>query len=454
MVVLAEDADIIELSTDEDELALLSPPRPKPKPKGKGKGSTKSKANVSSDSPLSSAPESDPKPKASKHSKTSLLLSPHAQSNSQGTIPLPTPIPFHLLSSQLPPSDPPTSTATTCDFPPIETLPNIDTDPLSSPSSLFSEPVSVRKKRKRVLQDYEDSTDHQHQGTETDIDMQMMPPPPVPWPLLAQFPSPSADNNHHVTPNDSREDMDILTMPSTADIKVKPVGPAKKSRMTKTRKKKGADDDAENGELRKADLKGKGKGKKRKKVEVVIQTPANNGKEKEVFKSREFIEDDDDEECLTLEAPDKTTIASNKLCSTTSPDSDREDMLVGPSKQRKSFSGNSMQPGEDKVLAEEKDEHVPKRATTKAKRRSKGLSEDEDEGLIAVSSLRAPKNRSASAVKEKRNKSRKTSNAISDVQSDSEDQAKNTDVDQLLPQAAFKVSNFIDVLKFGLLIGT
>jgi hypothetical protein len=246
--------------------------------------------------------------------------------------------------------------------------------------------------------------------------------------------------------------MDMSTIPSTTDMSVNPVGPAKRSKTTKTRKKKGAYNDTENGESSKANSKGKGRGKKREKVEVVIQMAANRGKEKEVFKSREFIEDDD-EDVLTVEASNKKVTASNKPSSV--PDSDREDILAGPSKQRKSTS-DSMQPAEE-TLADEKDEPVRKRATTKAKRQSKNLFEDKEEP-ITVSALRGISQDRPASVKhtgrEKRSKSRKTSNATSDAQSDSENQTKNSDVDQVLPQAALEVSSFIDVLKSGLIIET
>lgn len=415
--------DVIELSSDGDELALLSPP--KSKPKGKGKASMKNRADISSDSPLSSTPEYHPKPrpkprpKANKRSKTSHPLSPHAQSTSQEPISLPTsssndpmmPIPFHLVSSQLPPSDPPMSTATTCDLPPIETLPNLDTDPLSSPSSLFSPVMSARRKRKYMTMGT-DELDSDDPGIEMDVDTRMMPPPPIPQPprtLLSRPSSPFFD-----VPNHSTEIVDLSILPSTADTSVNSVGLAKKSKTTKSRKKKDGDDSTENGGSGKAKPKGRGKGKgkcKQKKVELVIQVPKEQGKgkEKEVFKSREFVEDDDEDEGTTVDVSSRKIAAIDKPTSPSPvPGSDKEDIRAAPSKKRKPSDGDE-QTAKDKIFTDEEDKPASRSATTKAKCQSKVLYE-EDPGAFSTLgevSLDRPSNVN-STIERKHSKSKKT----------------------------------------------
>jgi hypothetical protein len=433
--------EVIELSSDEDELSLLPPPKSKGKGKGKGKAKKKSSANSApSDSPLSSAPESDPefltkpKRKANKRSKISHPMSPYTQPTSQGTTPLPTsslndrmkPIPFHLLSSQLPPSDPPMSTATTCDLPPIETLPNLDTDPLSSPSSLFNAPMSERRKRKRVILGIDELDSDDHQGPEMDADARMMPPPPVPQPHVPG-PSSAFVDSPHTAPNRSAESVDLSMIPSTA------VRPVKKAKTTKSRKKKDEDHIMENGESGKAKPKGKGKEKKRKTVEVVIQMPKGKekakGKEKEVFKSREFIEDDDDEdEGLSVKASSRKVAALNKPSSMTSlssvPGSDKEDIQAGPSKKRKSGIEQS---AKGNIPTDEEDEPAPKRVTTRSKRQSKLLSEDEDEDPFVPSLGKVSPDRA--------------SNVNGKIKGKGSQSKKNPSSDDIVePQSALKVS--------------
>jgi hypothetical protein len=450
--------DIIELTSDEDELALL----PAAKSISKGKSKSKGITTTSSDSPLTSAPESDPehpkpKSKTRKRSKVAHPTSPY-QSTFQGTTTSSLhdsvlPIPFHLLSSQLPPSDPPTSTASTCDVPPIETLPNLDTDPLSSPSSLFSAPTLARRKRKRPVLgiDELDSDDHQGPGINMDVDTELMPPPPMPRLPLAKPTSPIVDPTLHAPPNYLAERVDLSILPSTADASVDP-SPAKKTKTAKPRKKKGEEDLAENGESGKVKPKAKAKEKKQKKnVEVLIRIPKGKGKEKEVFKSLEFIEDDEEDEGLVVETSSGKKATFNKPSSMTSlssvPGSDGDDTLIGPSKMRKSSGDSVERSAKDDVRTDEEDEPTPKKSTTKAKRQTRVLSEDEDEGLPPFSppedvSLNQPSN--ANGMSKGKGKSKKARNSL---QRGSDKQTKDTDgrnVDATEPQQTLKVSLCID----------
>ena len=183
--------DVIELSDEEDDELSLRP-KPKPRPKTKPKLKVKDKrGNTSNDKPLdvSSTTETNtdkspyatldlrprprPRPlvKRSKAAQESTVppqllpfdipgLLPSSASASHGPeLPIATsPIRPQLDASQLPPSDPPLPSLTTIhdenEFPPIETLHNLDFDgPLSSPSSLFSDFGGTTKKRKRAVLD-------------------------------------------------------------------------------------------------------------------------------------------------------------------------------------------------------------------------------------------------------------------------------------------------------------
>ena len=439
--------DVIELSSDEDELALL----PSTKSVSERKRKTKSKDITisSSDSPLSSAPESDPqhsrpKLKAKKHNKVAhpissyKSISQHTATSSLHDSMLS--IPFHLLSSQLPPSDPPTSTATTCDLPPIETLPNLDTDPLSSPSSLFHAPISARRKRKRVMSDVDElnSDDHQGSGIDMDVDTHLMPPPPLPR-LSPAKPS-LVDSTLHASP---AELVDLSTLPSTIDTSLDSAEPTKKPKTAKPRKKKGQEDLAANGESEKVKPKRKAKEKKqKKKLEVVIQMPKGKGKEKEVFKSREFIEDDEEDAGLV----GKKT-ACNKPSSMTSlsslPGSDGDDSLVGTSKKRKS----SVERSAKDVPTDEEDD-APKRSTATAKRQSKVQSKDEDKRPIPISSLEEvyqPKGMN-------KGKQRSTETRNSSSRDSERTDTDNRNVDDTGPPKTPKVSLFY-ILRSCLIIG-
>lgn len=306
-----------------------------------------------------------------------------------------------------------------------------------------------------------DSDDPQGPGIEMDVDIRKMPPPPLPRLPLARPSSSFVDTSPHATPNHSAGIVDLSMIPSTADTNVDSIGPVKKSKIAKPRKKKGEKDLTENGEAGKAKPKGKGKAKiQKKKVEVVIQLPKGKAKEKEVFKSREFIEEDEEDEGLVVETSSRKKATFNKPSSMTSlsslPGSDGEDMQVGPSKKRKSSGDGTKHSAKDMLPTDEEDEPAPKRATGKAKRHSKVLSEDEDDGPATISSLKEVSPDRPSTVNGLDKGKRRAMKTSSSVPGGSEKRTKdsyNTDVDAMGPQAALKVSSFIHVLKPYLIIG-
>ncbi|KAI9000604.1 hypothetical protein BD414DRAFT_472195 [Trametes punicea] len=157
----AEWNDIIELSSDDDELSFLPKAKSKTKPKPKqnskdasvGPSSEKDARGVAA-----SKNSSDPPPR--KRTKTNVPIPDAGSESDINTIPVPTsdfPVPGHhaaIHSSQLPPSDPPPSTTTSASahtnphasqeiIVPNHAGPEPDASPLSSP------PPPMPRKRKR-----------------------------------------------------------------------------------------------------------------------------------------------------------------------------------------------------------------------------------------------------------------------------------------------------------------
>ena len=279
-----------------------------------------------------------------------LLPSSSASTSHGPELPIATsPVQPYIHTSQLPPSDPPLPTLTTIpdehDLPRIETLPNLDIDgPLSSPSSLFSECDSTAKKRKRTAfnEDIDELTSNGDLGFgqegiragapyeyDNGVAMQvshMLPPPPT---FFAGSSSSSIGGGGRTiqAPSEPTRDLvDLTTLPRT----IEPTGAAATKKATKakiSRQKKGdlvamdedeLDDDFDPTEYNK---KGKPKPKSRAKkgtetkakpdearaqVEVSIvskpRTRKTKGKEKataknkDSFKSREFVSDSGDQE--------------------------------------------------------------------------------------------------------------------------------------------------------------
>ncbi|KAF5382033.1 hypothetical protein D9615_004417 [Tricholomella constricta] len=381
-------SDFIELSSDDDDDFIIVPAS-KLRHKAADKPKAKSKATAKRKSISDEADTSDPRPRPrprplgkSKQGKSSDPASPHSGTISQETNPPSTssiPIPFKLLPSQLPPSDPPPSTATTYDHPFIETLPQVYTDQElpSSPSSLFSIYSSGKKNRKRVLSDVDelDPSQGPGPGNRMDADTRRMPPPLFPGPptFFAGSSSSSAEGSRPVS-----TDIESLSKKALA--------------TKKPRKKKVVESDEEDAAWGTSKSKTKSNAKKApaKKVEVVIQRPNAKGKgkekEKEVFKSREFIHDDDDDED-DLNAMDtdvmKTTTTSQKPESLTSlssvPDSDLEETTrAGPSKKRKSVDRDDADAG---AGGGRHQPETKRRATTEVK--GKGTEKGKRKGTTA-----------------------------------------------------------------------
>ncbi|KAG6884486.1 hypothetical protein C0992_006247 [Termitomyces sp. T32_za158] len=273
-------SDIIELTSDDDDDFNILPPskRRKTTEKTKTKPAKKSKSN--SETVVNAInPKPRPRPRP--------LKKPVQAENADEPLPAgiathEDPIPTSSTSndafnvhSQLPPSDPPSSTASSCDLPPITTLPQTSTGlNSSSPSSCFS---SVQKNRNRGIShvDELDSEADQLAGNTINADTCLMPPPPLPGPPPTFF-APSSPLQ------------DVASTPSgTKNLAGK-----------KSRKKRlvDSDDDSVWGA---SEPKARAKQKRApaQKVGVTAKRAKakGKGKEKEIFQSREFIDDVDDE---------------------------------------------------------------------------------------------------------------------------------------------------------------
>ena len=392
-------SDVIELTSDEedDELSLRpsnSKPRPRPKPKLKMKDKPGDRSNhktlnvsniteANTDNSPHVIPDSRPRPRPRplvKRSKTAqegtapppllpldipgLLPSSSASASHEPELPIATsPIRSHLHTSPLPPSDSPLPTLTTIhdenDLPPIETLPNLDFDgPLSSPSSLFSDPGGVTKKRKRAVLDLdidELASDNPGSGKRDiaarskygngraeQVPPHILPPPPT---FFAGSSSSSIGGGDRKIPHVplARDVVDLTMLPPT----IQPIcaATAKKATKAKTSRRKTVDamdehepdgdfDPTESTKKGKSKQKLKPRAKKAKKgeerarVEVSIvskpKAPKTKGKgkekattaDKDAFKSREFIDSSDEEDPVQLIPSFKGPAASDANHST------------------------------------------------------------------------------------------------------------------------------------------
>ncbi|OJT07196.1 hypothetical protein TRAPUB_1952 [Trametes pubescens] len=314
------DDGVISLSSD-DELQLLSPikPKPKPKPKPKAKkvsaGPSSGKDTGNGNSGKGKATVIIPPP--SKRTKTTHLPDPGFESD-VNTIPVPTsdfPAPAHipgLHSSQLPPSDPPPSTATSSS---ARTHPQTsqeieaakrdrDLSPLSSP------PPPMPRKRKRpslptalgLDSDVEDilgpaagASKLLAKAKQTVKELPIAPPVPspniVPETQPPVKPKPAARKKRKEPVEDNDEDW-------AGEAVAKPAKSRKKARVTDDDDfggGGGGDDDDDDWDAPSA--KGKAKGKKAaKKAAPKEKKGRAKAKEKEKPpKSREVIEDSDEE---------------------------------------------------------------------------------------------------------------------------------------------------------------
>ncbi|KAL1949356.1 hypothetical protein VTO73DRAFT_8237 [Trametes versicolor] len=313
------DDGVISLSSD-DELQLLSPIKPKPKPKPKPKAK-KTSAGPSSGKDTGSGNSGKGKatvviPPPSKRMKTTHLPDLGFESD-VNTIPVPTsdfPAPAHIPgthSSQLPPSDPPPSTATSSS---ARTHPqtsqeieaakgNRDLSPLSSP------PPPMPRKRKRP--NLPTSL-----GLDSDVEDMLGPavgvskppvkakpaakelpiPPPLPSPSVVPEtqppvkPKPAARKKRKEPVEDNDEDW-------AGEAAAKPTKSRKKARVTDDDDFGGGGGDEDDDDWDAPSAKGKAKGKKAAKKAAPKEKKGRvKAKDKEKPpKSKEIIEDSDEE---------------------------------------------------------------------------------------------------------------------------------------------------------------
>ncbi|KAG6900606.1 hypothetical protein C0993_007829 [Termitomyces sp. T159_Od127] len=272
--------DIIELSSDDDDddfTILPLPKRRKTIEKTKIKLAKKNKSN--SETAVDAVnPKPRPRPRPLKRSiqaaNTEEAL-PGGITTHEDSIPTsPTSNDAFTVHSQLPPSDPPSSTASSYDHPPITTLPQMSADyDSSSPPSRFSSAENHRKFVMSHVDELGSEPDQLASGT-VDSCTYLMPPPPLPGPPPTFF----------ATSSPAQE-----TTPTTSGTKAL-IG-------RKSRKKKPGDDDDSVLEANGPKARAKQKRIPAKKVEGVVKQPKakSKGKEKEIFQSRELIDDVDDD---------------------------------------------------------------------------------------------------------------------------------------------------------------
>ncbi|KAL0954301.1 hypothetical protein HGRIS_003302 [Hohenbuehelia grisea] len=289
-------------------LAIISPPKkmkPKPKPKPAKKKEPPPKSAIldiieltSSDDDLAFVtPVAKTKPKPKPSRKAPSRAPKDSDPSSQASIPVPT-SPLHTLNpmtSQLPPSDPPPSTNSVPepDLPPIAVMhdingPNEHSDLDLSDDSLFSEVLPKKRKRPIVREE----SDWEEGGSKAASSSRRDPPP---FFASASQPVPPQPNNAATMSSDVVED----------------AGSGKTSSRAKAapRKRKLTGDGAEPLPSEPSSSKSKPKRPRKGKkigedveVEVLIESPAprpkkkgkGKAKESEVFKSSEFIDDEDD----------------------------------------------------------------------------------------------------------------------------------------------------------------
>ncbi|TFK75192.1 hypothetical protein BDN72DRAFT_811453 [Pluteus cervinus] len=246
--------DVIELTSDEDEFV-----RPKPK---KAKSTTKPKTKplpppeVPEDGPKT-PPKPRPRPRPRMKTKETRPASPPPFPDS--TLPHPTSPSrfseaFLYAPSELPPSDPPTSTPHIFDHPPIAVLPGIESEP---PTSSFSSIYSPAKRNgangRHVLPDPVTGI---VPDDNFDDSLLLDRPPPT---FFAGSSSPPVPATAPPPPQPE-------IVPPTAESSK--AGAKKQSKPRKPRKKKVVDE--EQGDDAPPPTKGRTKRKPRSKVEVVM----------------------------------------------------------------------------------------------------------------------------------------------------------------------------------------
>jgi len=358
---LAAAIDTIELSSDDDDLNLL----PIPQTGKLASKTSRQKKSRSEDHPAPN-PRPRPRPRPILKSKDSVKATHHTPSllvpTCQRTTPVPAsssppeenlPIPFRLLPLL---SDPPSSTSNPYDHPPIATLPNLDTEldvTSSPPSSLFSMSSPRRQKpmRKTPPVDELDPDDDEL------VDRRRMPPPAASRTFFASSSSPPTDLNIRNTSSSCKEgEKHVPTKKATDKKGRKDTSQAPITSEKQPKPRKGAQNKP--GVVRKgvSNANGKGKGK-------------------EVFKSREFIEEDDDGVETGLETTATRARAGSITSLSSLPDSDPQDAgKAGSSKKRKSLDEH-----QPPAQTDEQDPQPRKRTNTRRRIEQTILSEEEGE---------------------------------------------------------------------------
>ncbi|KAH9856588.1 hypothetical protein C2E23DRAFT_881928 [Lenzites betulinus] len=306
--------DVIELSSD-DELVMPPPPKPKPKPKPKAKKPA-AKSSPSKDASGSGGSKGKAMvviPPLAKRMKTSHVPDPGFESD-VNTIPVPTsdfPAPVHIPgmhSSQLPPSDPPPSTASSAS---ARTHPHTsqeiaapglerDLSPLSSP------PPPLPRKRKRpnvsTVQDSDDDGPLEPNAGTGLLQSKSKEPaavPPLPSPSIVPETQPPAKAKP--APRRKRKDpLDDEDEEWGGDIPAKPSKSRKKARTADDDDFGaggcGADESDEEWGASSGRAKGKKGAKKDPKKPAAPKKSRAKGKEKEKPpKSRAIVDDSADE---------------------------------------------------------------------------------------------------------------------------------------------------------------
>ncbi|KAG6851128.1 hypothetical protein H0H93_001008 [Arthromyces matolae] len=334
---VAQSMDVIELSSDDEYIAVS-----KSKPK-KAKQTKSTKKSKHSSEPIDAPPISTrPRPRPRPRQDTSSIYN--------GTFP----IPFALAPSPLPPSDPPSSTATSLEHPTIETLPHFSHG--ASPSYHSS----GKKNHTHATADIDELDSDP--GTMADTRLMHAPPAPGPPPtFFAGSSSPTSNTASSFMP------------------------PVKTTTAVKKARKK---DTVEAVKQSSHEPRAKPK-RKTSKVEVVIEQSNvhGKGKEKDVFKSKEFIDDsDDNDEC---DVSNKVTVTAIQSIQKRDPPSfDVDDHSnVRAKKKRKIMDRQDDEL--DSIGQQESSLKTQKRTTGKGR---KVIESDEEDDSTSVSAKKGTSN--------------------------------------------------------------
>lgn len=317
--------DVLEISSDDEDELFLKRSTTKPKPTS----SPRTSSSLQPTELITKPPRPRPRPVTKRSKGTTEEPTSNPASDNRASTPANTPPDTDLLSSHskgcqnnlssLPPSDPPIPTAHTNAYsvglPAIETLP---------------QPPSSNGRKTPAEFDELFSGDDDLFGPEPVAQLQdltKLPPPPTFFAGSSSQVNPSGGETSTVQAGDA---LDLNTLPIQ--------NPEKDAKPKAKRKKKAVDEDDGDGDwgavsckpkekkapkkkramaqvevviTTKPPVTGKAdKGKKKKKDDEVAVGPRQAGKTKEVFKSRETIEDSDEDPLMESYRPEETAAAS------------------------------------------------------------------------------------------------------------------------------------------------